>query len=60
MTGEITIETIGGEDNLGIIIPFLTVTWIDIGEAVIGEMTMDGDMEVMVVETKDNKTRKIG
>ena len=46
MTGEITIETICGTDDLGIIIPSITVTWIDIGEAVIGEMTMDGDIQV--------------
>ena len=44
MTGEITIETIGGMDGLGIIVPFNTATWIDIGEAVIGKMTMDGDI----------------
>ena len=31
-------------DDLGIIIPFITVTWIDIGEAVIGEMTMNGNI----------------
>ena len=53
MTGEITIETICGEDVLGIIIPFLTVTWIDIGGVVIGETTMNGnileDMAVIVV-----------
>jgi hypothetical protein len=50
MTGEITIETICGTDDLGIIILFITVTWIDIGEAVIGEMIMDGDILVGMVE----------
>jgi hypothetical protein len=49
MIGEITIETICGEDNLGIIIPFLMVTWINIGEAVIGELTMAGGLHLLVV-----------
>jgi hypothetical protein len=51
MTGEITIETICGTADLGIIILFITVTWIDIGEATIGKMTMDGDtlMETVIV-----------
>ena len=44
MTGEITIETIYGEDDLGIIIPFITETSTDIGGAVMGEMTMNGDI----------------
>ncbi len=48
MTGEITIETTGGADIPGIIIPSITVTWIDIGEAVIGEMIMDG---IVLVDT---------
>ena len=37
VTGGITIETTGGTGDPGIIIPFLTVTWIGIGEAAIGE-----------------------
>jgi hypothetical protein len=49
MTGEITIETICGEDDLGIIIPFITATLIDIGGAVIGEMIMWGDILVDTV-----------
>ena len=49
MTGEIIIETAGGADIPGIIIPSITVTWIDIGEAVIGETTMDG---TVLVDTK--------
>ncbi len=35
MTGGITIEATCGTDAPGSIIPFLTVTWIDIGEAAI-------------------------
>jgi hypothetical protein len=42
MTGEIIIETTCGTGALGIIIPSIMVTWIGIGEAVIGEMIMDG------------------
>ena len=57
MTGEITIETTGGADVPGIIIPSITVTWIDIGEAVIGEMIMDGtvlvDMIAVLVGAKE-------
>ncbi len=44
MTGEITIETIYGEDDLGIIIPFITETLTDIGGAVMGEMTVEGNI----------------
>jgi hypothetical protein len=46
ITGEITIETIGGTDDLGIIVPYRTVTWIDIGEGVIGEMIMAGGLRM--------------
>ena len=46
MTGEITIETVCGTDGLGIIILLIMVTWIDIGEAVIGEVTMVGKILV--------------
>jgi hypothetical protein len=67
MTGGITIETIGGMAGLGIIVPFLMVTWIGIGEVSIGEMTMDGTipasigvvigaMTVLVIDTEDIKT----
>ncbi len=61
MIGEITIETIYGEDDFGIIIPFITATLIDIGGAVTGEMTVEGNIlvgmaetVVLVGETKDN------
>ena len=42
MTGEITIEAIRGTDNPGIITPLIIGTWIDTGEATIGNMTMEG------------------
>jgi hypothetical protein len=68
MTGGITIGTIGGMAGLGIIAPFLMVTWIDIGEAAIGEMTMDGNvpsdpavvtgaMTVLVIDVEDIRVR---
>ena len=54
MTGEIIIETICGEDDLGIIIPFVMATLISIGGAVMGEMVVEGDILVaMVVVTED-------
>ena len=64
LIGEITIETICGTDVPGIIIPFLTVTWIGIGEAVIGERK-EGNILVdtvvivvvmvdMMIDTRDN------
>jgi hypothetical protein len=69
MTGEITIETICGTDDPGIIILFITVTWIDIGEAIIGKITMVGDilMEPVIVvdlivalgiDTQDNSYKE--
>ena len=42
ITGEITIEAIRGTDNPGIINPLIIGTWIDIGEATIGKMTLEG------------------
>ncbi len=54
ITGEITIETIGGTDDLGIIVPYITVIWIDIGE-----VTMDGGL-LMVGEAQMSVTGEMG